>query len=1062
MKTTPHAATPLSLGKRLAIRSTVHMAGEAIPFFWPMRTFIHHNPLHGLEHLPFHQGVAEGERLFHGRGYLERADYQRYLAQGKVDAAVLAEGVARHLATQPDVAGMDADLDLHRLLMALLTHARRMPAWTSTLADARDVHAVLGGQALPGRETDPATLAGLARGVLRPARPIYETIDGLFGTDIGATLDELVIKGCLDFFDEGQSVWRMPGREQGLFQAWSAVARRNLRLFIRGLHIERILAADPTPEGIISHVMSELGVPENAWMDYFTAELTRLHGWTGFIRWRTGAKTHLWSRQYPADLVDYLAIRLVLGLALLREHAAHRKTPATLDGLARFVETHPGQAYLRREFHGGRVLPAMAHGVEDALASRGEKRLQRLLPGYLARKREDEARQLADALATLADLAGQREALARLDGAGIEALLALLAGFDRAEGPIWLGALEAHYMERLLQGLDRARPAVREKRPFAQAMFCIDVRSERIRRHLERVGDYQTFGIAGFFGIPVGFIGLDKGSETQLCPVVVKPKNLVLELDIARAGDQEAFISVLEHVFHELKASVLSPYITVEAIGLLFGLDMFGKSLAPLAYHRWRSRLHPEKTDSRLLLDKLSQDQADSIIRSLQRALIVKAVHRELGIQREAITDEMIRELRETALENREGPTGFAQRFQLDAPAEARFIERLRTLYRIDRGYARIQLERLGRIGFSLDEQINHVAVALRSMGLTTAFSRFVLVVGHGSRSENNPYESALDCGACGGNHGLVNARVLAQIANKPAVREGLRAQGIAIPEDAWFVPAFHNTTTDQLQLHDLDLLPSGHLVYLERLSNGLQAATRLSAAERLPSLEPAAAEADPAQADPARADPARAYRIAQRNAADWSQARPEWGLSRNAAFVIGRRQLTEGLDLEGRVFLNSYDYRCDPRGRLLENILAGPLVVGQWINMEHYFSAVDNERYGSGSKAYHNVAGRFGVMTGNLSDLRTGLPAQTVLKDGRPYHEPMRLLAVIEAPFEHARRAIGNVVNVKTLVHNGWVRMAIVDPETGFHHMFDDGEWRRRPPGADAQITEQTQECPA
>lgn len=1055
MKMSPDAMTPPNLGKYLAIRSTVHMAGEAIPFFWPMRTFIHHNPLYGLEHLPFQQGVAEGERLFHGRGYLARTDYQHYLALGKVDTDVLAAELKRHLAGRTDLAGLDP----RRLLMALLTRARRMPAWKPTLADARDVHALLGGNALPRREIAPADLAGLVRGAARPDRPLYEGIDRLFGTEIGTTLDELVIKGCLDFFDEGQSVWRMPGREQGLFPAWSAVARHNLRLYIRGLHIERILAADPTPEGIISHVMTELGVPEDAWMDYFTAELTRLHGWTGFIRWRAGAKAYLWNRQYPADLVDYLAIRLVLGLALLRESTAQHKAPVTLDTLARFIDTHPEQAYLRLELHGGTVLPAMAHDVQDAVASRSEKRLLRLLPRYMAAKREDEARRLAGALASLADLSDQGPALARLEAKHVGDLLNLLDGFTHEEGPIWLRGLEAHYMARLLHGLDRAPTAAREerphKRPFAQAMFCIDVRSERIRRHLEQVGDYQTFGIAGFFGIPVGFIGLDKGSETQLCPVVVKPKNLVLELDIARAGDQEDLISVLEHVFHELKASVLSPYITVEAIGLLFGLDMFGKSLAPLAYNRWRSRLHPDKTDSRLLLDKLSRDQADSIIRSLQRALIVKAVQRELGIQREAITDEMIRELRETALENREGRTGFADRFQLDAPAEARFIARLRDNYRIDRGYARIQTERLGRIGFTLDEQINHVAIVLRSIGLTTDFSRFVLVAGHGSRSENNPYESALDCGACGGNHGLVNARVLAQIANKPAVREGLRAQGIAIPDDTCFVPAFHNTTTDQLQLHDLDLLPSGHLVYLERLANSLQAATRRSAAERLPTLEPAAAGTDPGQADPARA-----YRIAQRNASDWSQARPEWGLSRNAAFVIGRRQLTAGMDLEGRVFLNSYDYRCDPKGRLLENILAGPLVVGQWINMEHYFSAVDNERYGSGSKAYHNVAGRFGVMTGNLSDLRTGLPAQTVLKDGRPYHEPMRLLAIIEAPFEHARRAIGNVAKVKALVHNGWVRMAIVDPETGFHHLFDDGEWRQQS-CAETEIQEPTKECP-
>ena len=1023
----------LSLGKRLNIRSTVLVAGEAIPFFWPMRTFIHHNPLYGLEQLPFHQALAEGKRLFHGSGYLDRAEYQRYLAAGRVDTERLAELVARHLSSYPASHPADPRLDLQRLLLTLLTQTARSPDWMPALADAVDVHAALREDPPPRREVDAQILAGLVMADLSPERPLHAGVDLLFGTEIGATLDELVIKSCLDFFDEGQSVWRMPDRDQGLFRAWSALARRNLRLFIRGLQISRILAVDETPEGIISYVMGELGVPEDAWMDYFTAELTRLHGWTGFIRWRSGAKNHHWSRHYPADPVDYLAIRLVLGLALLREHAARRKTPATQPDLARFVQTRPGEAYLRREFHSGQVLPAMAHAVEDALASRSDKRMARLLPEYLARKRELEAGNLARGLAELADKAGQGEALRHLGPESLGKLLELLADFARAEGPIWLQAHEAHYMDRLLRGLSLAAPRPREKRPFAQAMFCIDVRSERIRRHLETVGDYQTFGIAGFFGIPVGFIGMEKGSETPLCPVVVAPKNLVVEMRIAHGGDQDAFISVLEQVFHELKASVLSPYITVEAIGLLFGLDMFGKSLAPLAYNRWRSRLHPEKTDSRLLLDKLSREQADSIIRALQRALIVKAVGRELGIQREAVTDEMIRELRETALGNREGATALARHFRLDARAEANFIQRLRDVYRVDQGYTRIQMERLGRIGFTLDEQVNYVTVALRSIGLTRDFSRFVLVAGHGSTSENNPYESALDCGACGGNHGLVNARVLSQIANKPAVRERLRGQGIDIPDDAWFVPALHNTTTDQIKLHDLDLLPASHLVYLERLTNGLLAASRLCAAERMPTLAPGRIAAGPA----------RAYRDAQRNAADWSQVRPEWGLSRNAAFVIARRQVTEKLDLEGRVFLHSYDYRCDAKGRLLENILAGPLVVGQWINMEHYFSAVDNERYGSGSKVYHNVAGRFGVMTGNLSDLRTGLPAQTVVKDGRPYHEPLRLLTVIEAPFDHARSAIEGVARVKGLVHNGWVRMAILDPKTGMFHQFEDGGWR-------------------
>lgn len=1027
----------LSLGERLKIRSTVHVAGEPIPNFWPMRTFIHHNPLHDLETLPFPEAVKVGERLFHARGFLPRTTYQRYLAEGRIDQRKLETLVDTFVAVQEPFEG----IDLKRLLLDLMTKIEQPVALDLDIATAADVRAVCKGEsAAPNDAADPADPAELRRRAmraLRPGRPVYETVDALFGSEIGDTLDELVIKSCLDFFDEGQSSWQMPGREQGFFTAWSAVARRNLRLFLRGLHIKQILAADDTPEGIVAYVMRELGVPEDDWLEYFTGELTRLHGWSGFIRWRNNAKHYYWGRHYPADLIDFLAIRLVLGLALLREHGRRWRQPITIAELTHFVEQRPAEAWLRHELHGGGVLPAMAHAVEDALARGSERSIGKLLPRYIEQKRADEARRQAGRFLHMRDSASLRESMGRLEIAQLERLLRVLRQFESEEGFIWLRAMEAHYMDGLVNGLRIDPPPPREKRPFAQMFFCIDVRSERIRRHLEAVGDYQTYGIAGFFGVPVSFIGLGKGSETHLCPVVVTPKNLVLELNIARNAEDTALVTVFEEAFHDLKGSVLSPYITVEAIGLLFGFDMFGKSLAPLRYNRWRARmLEAEKPPTRLLLDKLTLEQADSILRAVQRAVIVRAIGKELSVARERITDETIRELRETALEHRAGPTVLSRQFGLDEAAEQRFIQRLRSGYMISRSHVQIQMERLGRIGFSLEEQVLFVDQALRSIGLTTGFSRFVLLCGHGSVSDNNPYESALDCGACGGNHGVVSARVLAQMANKPNVRNRLRQQGIDIPDDTWFCPALHNTATDEIEMHDLELLPPSHLVYVERMTNGFRAASRLSAAERVPTLD-----------ENVRVhDPAAAARIAHRNSTDWSQVRPEWGLSRNAGYIIGRRHLTEHMHLEGRIFLQSYDYRLDPKGRLLESIMTGPLVVGQWINMEHYFSAVDNERYGSGSKAYHNVAGRFAVITGNLSDLRTGLPSQTVLKDGEPYHEPLRMISVIEAPFAHALRAIENVVKIKQLVYNGWIRMVIADPETGTAHIHDEGEWHQRP----------------
>jgi uncharacterized protein YbcC (UPF0753/DUF2309 family) len=93
--------------------------------------------------------------------------------------------------------------------------------------------------------------------------------------------------------------------------------------------------------------------------------------------------------------------------------------------------------------------------------------------------------------------------------------------------------------------------------------------------------------------------------------------------------------------------------------------------------------------------------------------------------------------------------------------------------------------------------------------------------------------------------------------------------------------------------------------------------------------------------------------------------------------------------------------------------------------------------------------------MTGNLSDLRTGLPSQTVLKQGRPWHQPIRLVTVIEAPFEHAWRSIEEVATIKQLVRNGWIRLMIIDPEKRVVSIYDNDEWDSQPLSANDNTTE-------
>ena len=176
------------------------------------------------------------------------------------------------------------------------------------------------------------------------------------------------------------------------------------------------------------------------------------------------------------------------------------------------------------------------------------------------------------------------------------------------------------------------------------------------------------------------------------------------------------------------------------------------------------------------------------------------------------------------------------------------------------------------------------------------------------------------------------------------------------------------------------------------------------------------------------------------RRAGDWSETRPEWGLSQNAAYIIGSRTLTRDFNLEGRPFLNSHDYRVDPKGALLERIMNGPLAVGQWINGEHYFSATDPEIYGSGSKIYHNVVGRIAVMSGPQSDLRTGLAWQSVMSGELAYHEPMRLFVAIEAPRARILEIVERAPLLKQLCDNEWMHLVAIDRES------DETLYRYRP----------------
>ncbi|MGI9117827.1 MAG: putative inorganic carbon transporter subunit DabA, partial [Gaiellales bacterium] len=520
---------------------------------------------------------------------------------------------------------------------------------------------------------------------------------------------------------------------------------------------------------------------------------------------------------------------------------------------------------------------------------------------------------------------------------------------------IWQAAYEAGYRGPLVDALaTRARLLAARADDDAPATvdaplaFCIDVRSERVRRAIERTGPYATLGFAGFFGAFVRYTNA-AGEAFDQCPVLFAPTTEIGDGDAA-PGLRDA----LRRATGATSSAAITPLPLVEAYGLASGAAAIVQTSTPRLWARLATGWG--------------------------------------------------------AFERRWG-AGDAAALP-DAVAGALDLE------------ARTAL----------------AGGALRAMGLTSGFAPIIVVCGHAATVENNAFAAAYDCGACGGNGGHVNARVLAAALNDPEVRVRLTADGIELPAETIAIAAAHDTTTDAIELDPKAVWPTTHEARIRQLLLDLERAQAQVVRERARSLPGAAIT---------RSD-AAAVRHTEARGHDWAQPFPEWGLAGNAAFVVGPRDLTAGLDLHGRTFLHSYDPACDEDGSILELILTAPTVVTQWINAQYCLSTTDPRRFGSGDKATHNVVGDVGVQTGAHGDLRIGLPWQALfardpeVDPTSAMHEPLRLLVVLWASPDAIRDVLERHPQVRRLVDNEWIALVALDPETGTPWRWAPGrDWR-------------------
>ncbi len=954
------------------IKEKIQYVENIIPNYWPIGTFIHHNPLKGFEKKKFKEALKLAQEIFNAKVYMEPSYYISLYKEGKIKQHILEENL---LNTLKEYGFSKHFHDARNFLIEVSPRWESFRSYKhlSKINVDKDLYEYL------KRESSFKSLDSILEKTTKYLS-FYQIYDALFDKNIGEIIEKEVIEYVSRFLDQEQTTLSMYNRNLGMFNTFK---------YYEGIDFKG------NSSEFIEEILKKLKVEEDKISEYILAHLLNQHGWAGFIKYRESDKDYYyWQQEYPASLEDFIAIRLYYEWKYIEKLKINN-----FEKLNQFINENKELSILNLLKKKNQLPPKYVNMLQE------KKDPKKILSLFMEEELSLNTAQIQ---------------LIKKEFPFFEGNLVEFAKFvntlKEEEGYIWLKSLEDSYIETYVNEFF-STSNVSKERLLGALVMCIDVRSEAVRRYMERIGPYETYGIAGFLRMPITFIEFDKGHELFLCPAVIRPNNVIFELPKQIHEEYKAkkgFAKTFKKVLNDLKNNPYTPFITVEAIGWLFGINLFGKTLFPRQVEKFFSKFKPKKPKTVYTVDKLSKEEIE---------FFAKKFH--FNIIQEYLSSVLKKELSDKDVELIWEHLVFNKRLDVDIPEE--HIKILKEKYNITEQDYQYQKDKLAQVGFSIDEQVMYLENFLKTIGLTKDFPRFVLIVGHGSQSDNNPFESALDCGACGGNVSFPNARAMCMIGNRKEIREKLKEKGIDIPDDVIFIPGLHNTTTDEISFEDTEILNEEEKKLFEKILDDIDYATSKSREERIKVLPYTKTEED-----------------IFIKAMDWSEPRPEWGLAKNIAAYVGKRESNKHLSLSNRFFLVSYDWKVDDeKASILTPLYSGPLIVGEWINMEHYFSTVDNEKFGAGSKVYHNVVSKVGVFYGNYSDLKIGLPTQSVLLENQPYHEPIRLIVFLEAPLDLALKATKNSELASPILLNEWVRLVLIDEKDGKIYKLEDGDFK-------------------
>lgn len=601
-----------------AVRHAIAHAVHLLPAQGPITAFVHHNTLHAFEERSFCEAVAQGTVIYGGQPYLPEVRYRAKLEQGRILPEDLVAVLIDDLGDEGDrLIGMLGTR--FQLRLAMLQHPLEIGTESEMWWCIAATNALWKFKAEVRHELRSRTIGKTRHWVMRDLqhshaegeRRLSELISGLSeqfhlagierwddrrweaftlhllwqicrqgvhemprrsrgdaqmlrhrdllqsvtGQDSDLLVNEVLVRFCASFLDQGFATSPLPQRDEGIFAAFLTLFEysRPVRKWMHGLpdELQRIDGAGGDAYDSIAESLELLGVAPSETDQFVQESLLALPGWAGMM-WQMESNAEWSVHPAPAaTLAGYLAVRLILerlALANVAQETIDYSGP--LAGLRSTLKAHqqPQQSVAidRRAFMIFQLAQVRGWSAEE---------LWRLSKSEWAML----LREMAD-----------------------------FSSLDRRR--VYHMAYERRYRNRALDALSihasRLQPQV--DTPCFQLITCIDDREESFRRHLEEVAPgCETYSAAGFYGVAMYYQGVADAHFLPLCPVIVKPKHYVreevaysLEQSHRRRAETRRMLGHASHRFHQGSRTFLGGMLTA-IIGSFASFPLVARVLFP-------------------------------------------------------------------------------------------------------------------------------------------------------------------------------------------------------------------------------------------------------------------------------------------------------------------------------------------------------------------------------------------------------------------------------------------------------------------------------------------------